>query len=98
MFVKIDGETHYMWRTIDHEGEVLDSNVTNSRDKAVVLKFLKSVMRNYGRQIEIVNDGLRGGAKGRSNTIVGSVRHDAPTPILPEFFDRGRPKNRALQY
>jgi len=24
VFVKINGETHYMWRAVDHEGEVLD--------------------------------------------------------------------------
>ena len=25
MFVKINGERHYLWRAVDHEGEVLDS-------------------------------------------------------------------------
>ncbi len=24
MFVKINGETHYLWRAVDHEGEVLE--------------------------------------------------------------------------
>ena len=25
VFVKINGETHYLWRAVDHEGEVLES-------------------------------------------------------------------------
>ena len=33
MFVKINGEMHYLWRAVDHEGEVLESYVTKTRDK-----------------------------------------------------------------
>ena len=40
MFVKIDGERHYLWRAVDHEGEVLESFVTKIRDKKAVLKFI----------------------------------------------------------
>ena len=28
VFVKINGEAHYLWRAVDHEGEVLESYVT----------------------------------------------------------------------
>jgi len=27
VFVKINGETHYLWRDVDHEGEVLEREV-----------------------------------------------------------------------
>ncbi len=30
VFVKINGETHYLWRAVDHEGEVLESFVTKT--------------------------------------------------------------------
>ena len=33
VFVKINGERHYLWRAVDHEGEVLESYVTKKRDK-----------------------------------------------------------------
>ncbi len=33
MFVNINGERHYLWRAVDHEGEVLESFVTNTRDR-----------------------------------------------------------------
>ena len=44
VFVKINGERHYWWRAVDHEGEVLESYVTRKRDKAAALKFLKKAL------------------------------------------------------
>lgn len=34
MYVKIGCELHYLWRAVDHEGEVLESFATRTRDKA----------------------------------------------------------------
>ena len=59
MFVKINGERHYLWRAVDHEGEVLESFVTKTRDKKAALKFLKKAMRKHGRPDVIVTDRLR---------------------------------------
>ncbi len=59
VFVKINGERHYLWRAVDHEGEVLESFVTKTRDKKAALKFLKKTMRRYGRPGSIVTDKLR---------------------------------------
>jgi putative transposase len=33
VFVKINGERHYLWRAVDHEGEVLESFLGKTRDK-----------------------------------------------------------------
>jgi putative transposase len=49
MFVKINGERHYLWRAVDHEGEVLESFVTKTRDKKAALKFLRKAMKKHGR-------------------------------------------------
>ena len=35
VFVKINGVQHYLWRAVDHEGEVLESFVTKKRDTAI---------------------------------------------------------------
>ena len=59
MFVKINGEMHYLWRAVDHEGEVLESFVTKTRDKKAALKFLKKAMRKHGTPEAIVTDRLR---------------------------------------
>lgn len=56
VFVKINGERHYLWRAVDHEGEVLESFVTKTRDKKAALKFLKKSLKRHGRADEIVTD------------------------------------------
>ncbi|MCT8974325.1 IS6 family transposase [Microbaculum marinisediminis] len=58
MFVKINGERHYLWRAVDHEGEVLEAIVTKRRDRTAALKFLRKAMKRYGRPREIVTDRL----------------------------------------
>jgi putative transposase len=59
VFVKINGETHYLWRAVDHEGEVLESFVTKRRDRKAALRFLKKMMKQYGVPKMIVTDHLR---------------------------------------
>ena len=59
VFVKINGERHYLWRAVDHEGEILESYVTKKRDKSAALKFLKKTLKRHGRADTIVTDGLR---------------------------------------
>ena len=56
VFVKIRGERYYLWRAVDHEGEVLESYVTKKRDKAAALKFLKKAMKRYGNPKVVVTD------------------------------------------
>ena len=45
-FVKVNGKLCYLWRAVDHEGEVLEAVVTAKRDKAAALKFLKRIMKS----------------------------------------------------
>jgi putative transposase len=42
VYVKNNGETHYLWRAVDQEGEILGSFVTKTRDKAAALAFMRS--------------------------------------------------------
>ena len=59
MYVKINGETHYLWRAVDHEGEILESFVTKTRDKAAALAFMKKALKRHGSPAAITTDGLR---------------------------------------
>jgi len=59
MYVKINGEMHYLWRAVEHAGEILESCVTKKRDKAAALRFLKKALKRHGRAEAIVTDGLR---------------------------------------
>ncbi len=56
VFVKINGETHYLWRAVDHEGEVLESYVTRRRYRKAALKFLRKSMKRYGQPQVLVTD------------------------------------------
>ncbi len=57
--MRINGETHYLWRAVDHEGEVLEVFATKRRDCKAAVKFLKKVMKRYGSPEVIVTDRLR---------------------------------------
>ena len=59
VFVKINGQTHYLWRAVDHEGEVLESYVTKRRDRKAALKFLRKSMKRHGHPHILVTDKLR---------------------------------------
>ncbi len=59
VFVRINGETHYLWRAVDHEGEVLEVFATKRRNRKAALKFLKRAMKHYGHPKVIVTDRLR---------------------------------------
>jgi len=39
MFVEINGQPRYLWRAMNHGGEVLESFVTRTRDKKAALNF-----------------------------------------------------------
>ena len=58
VFVKVNGKLCYLWRAVDHEGEILEAMVTARRDKAAALKLLKRIMKRYGQPRKIVTDGL----------------------------------------
>jgi putative transposase len=70
VFVKINGKTHYLWRAVDHEGEVLEVFVTKRRDRRAALKFLKRAMKRYGRPRAIVTDRL--GSYGAAMKVIGN--------------------------
>ena len=59
VYVKINGEMHYLWRAVDQEGEVLESFATKTRDKAAALTFMKKLMKRHGRAKTVTTDGLR---------------------------------------
>ncbi len=58
VFVKINGQTHYLWRAVDHEGEVLEVFATKRRDRKAAMKFLKRAMKRHGQPKAVVTDRL----------------------------------------
>ena len=67
--MRINGETHYLWRAVDHEGEVLEVFATKHRDRRAALTFLKRTMKRYGGPQVIVTDRLR--SYGAAMKVIG---------------------------
>jgi putative transposase len=59
VFLKIRGQTHYLWRAVDLEGEVLESFGAKTRDKSSALRFMREAMKRYGNPLVHVTDKLR---------------------------------------
>jgi putative transposase len=47
VFVKVNGKLFYLWRAVDHEGEVLDAVITSKRDKAAALRRRERAMQRF---------------------------------------------------
>jgi putative transposase len=48
MVVRIAGRRMYLWRAVDHEGEVLDMLVQRRRDKRAALRLMRKLLRKQG--------------------------------------------------
>src|SRR5213082_2834333 len=48
MVVRIAGKRMYLWRAVDHEGEVLDMLVQRRRDKHAALRLMRKLLRKHG--------------------------------------------------
>ena len=59
VFVKLNGELHFLWRAVDHEGEVLEAYVTERRDRKAARKLLRKAMKRYGNPTIVVTDHLK---------------------------------------
>lgn len=75
VFVKIKGQTHYLWRAVDQDGNVLDILVQRRRDKQAAKKFFRKLLKGltYVPRV-IVTDKLKsyGAAK---REILPGVEH-----------------------
>ena len=47
VFVRINGETHYLWRAVDSEGEVLDILVQSRRNKKAALRIKRKLLKKH---------------------------------------------------
>ena len=104
VYVKINGEMRYLWRAVDHEGEVLESFVTKKRDRAAALQFIREIMKRHGRPRAIVTDRPRsygaalketggGGAAGNRALVQQQSRELAPAVPATRAGDAAIPRD-----
>jgi transposase-like protein len=76
MVVRIAGRRMYLWRAVDHEGEILDMLVQRRRDKRAALRLIRKLLRKHGVAPKlVVTDKLRSyGAAFRELHL--TCRHD----------------------
>src|SRR5271154_5229799 len=99
VFVKVNGRLCYLWRAVDHEGEVLEAVVTAKRDKGAALKLLKRIMTKYGAPRSIVTDGLRA-YSAAMNEIAYAGRHEVGRRLNNRVENSHQPfrrRERAMQ-
>ncbi|MBE7158670.1 MAG: IS6 family transposase [Rhodospirillales bacterium] len=60
VFLRIDGELHYLWQAVDQHGVVLDILVQDRRNASAAKRFFKRLLRGLlYKPKRIVTDGLR---------------------------------------
>jgi putative transposase len=56
MVVRIAGKRMYLWRAVDHEGEVLDMLVQRRRDSRAALRLMRKLLKKAGLRAEIAGE------------------------------------------
>ena len=80
MVVRIAGKRMYLWRAVDHEGEVLDMLVQRRRDTQAALRLMRKLLKKTGVRTE---------AAGHRQAGLLRLGFPATAPHLPS---RSRPQ------
>ena len=76
VFVRVGGEMRYLWRPVEHEGEILDVVVTKKRDRKAARILLERLMKKYGQPVSVVTDRLLS-YRAALDDLRSSVRHES---------------------
>jgi putative transposase len=63
MVVRIAGERMYLWRAVDHEGEVLDMLVQRRRDGRAALRLMRKLLKKQGFAPKLPRGGKASGSR-----------------------------------
>ena len=94
VFVRIQGELHYLWRAVDQDGVVLDVLVQRRRSTKAAKRFFKRLLRGlqYGPRV-IVTDKLRSYGAARRE-ILPNVEHRQSRYLNNRAENSHRPTRR----
>jgi putative transposase len=56
-YIKVKGQWYYLYRAVDKTGQTIDFLLTENRDEAAALRFLKKAIRRHGVPEKITIDG-----------------------------------------
>ena len=76
LFVRINGQQHYLWRAVDQDGDVIDILLQPRRDQRAAEGFFLRLLRNQGKEpMRIITDKLKS-YRAALRTILPHVSHD----------------------
>jgi putative transposase len=60
VFIRINGQQHYLWRAVDQDGDVIDILVQAHRDQRAAERFFRRLLHSQGAEpLQIIADKLR---------------------------------------
>ena len=74
VFLNINGQSQYLWRAVDQDGDVVDILVQSRRNKKAALRFFRKMLKHQGAPRKIVTDKLRSYGAARKE-VMHSVIH-----------------------
>ncbi len=75
VFIRISGVTHYRWRAVDQEGNVLDILVQSRRDKVAATRFLRKVLKGLASVPRVLITDKRASYGAAKREVLPSVEH-----------------------
>ena len=94
VFLRINGELHYLWRAVDQHGVVLDILVQDRRNATAAKRFLKRLLAGLKyKPRRLVTDGLRSYGVARRE-VLPEVRHRTSRCLNNRAGNSHRPTRR----
>jgi len=75
VFIRLNGETHYRWRAVDQDGNVLDILVQARRDKHAAVKFLRKLLKGLAYVPRVLITDKLASYSAAQREILPSVEH-----------------------
>jgi putative transposase len=76
MVVRIRGERMYLWRAVDHEGEILDMLVQRTRDRQAAAKLMRKLLKSQGCMPTVIVTDRHGSYAAALQHLGMSCRHE----------------------
>ncbi len=84
VYLKINGKTHYLWRTVDQDGNVLDILVQSRRNKKAAKRFFRKLLKGlqYVPRV-IITDKLKSYSAAKREILPGVEHRQHPRVEQP---------------
>jgi putative transposase len=75
VFITINGKTHYLWRAVDQDGNVLDILVTSRRDAKAATRFFRTLLTGLAYVPRVLVTDKLGSYQAARRSVLASVEH-----------------------